>query len=93
MNLKEHLEKATKEFIYPATPATQEEIEFVVTPILEAIKDRLTEKMQKVELELKEIMKTNPQFRTHLNGEIYALNDLLEEVHSTSLAKNEVEKQ
>ena len=91
MNLKEHIEKATKEFVYPATPGTPEEIEFVVTPILEAIADRLTEKIAAAELELKEIMKTNPAFRTHLNGEIFALNSLLAEVQFIS--KQEVKKQ
>lgn len=44
MDLKTHIEKAVKEFVYPVTPPTQEDIEFVVTPVLEAINDWLNEK-------------------------------------------------
>jgi hypothetical protein len=36
-SLKEHIEKAVKEFVYPATLPTQEDIDFVVTPVMEAI--------------------------------------------------------
>jgi hypothetical protein len=40
-NLRYYLEKATKEFVYPTTQATPEEVEFVVVPMLEAVKDWL----------------------------------------------------
>jgi hypothetical protein len=37
MNLQQHLEKATKEFVYPTILPTQEEIDFVVIPMMEAM--------------------------------------------------------
>jgi len=40
---QEHFEKAVREFVYPVEQATQEDIDWIVTPLLEALKDWLTE--------------------------------------------------
>ena len=48
-NLRYYLEKATKEFVYPTTKATEEEIEFVVVPMLEAVKDWLESRKSLIE--------------------------------------------
>lgn len=54
--------------------------ELTTKAILTITKEWLEQKRQKAEAELKEVLKTNPRFRTHLNGEIYAINELLEEL-------------
>jgi hypothetical protein len=40
---QEHFEKAVKEFVYPVELATQEDIDWIVTPMREALKDWLEE--------------------------------------------------
>jgi hypothetical protein len=43
---QEYFEKAVKEFVYPVAIATQEDIDWIVNPILEALKDWLIHNRQ-----------------------------------------------
>jgi hypothetical protein len=43
---QEYFEKTVKEFVYPVEQATQKDVDWIVTPILEAMKDFLNQERE-----------------------------------------------
>jgi hypothetical protein len=86
MTIQAVLEKAVKEFVYPVALATQDDIDWIVTPILEVLEDYL--KQTRLELQQPEYNPSTYQGSYAMLGKEQMLDQL-----TADLRNNPVEEQ